>query len=217
MKKIYLVLAALIITVAGFSQARIGVQVIGNASSVSFQSDNITDAKKSLQPAFGAGLVADIPLAGNLSVRPSINFLQKKNSIKFGDAGQPTEVKTSLNYAELPVDFVYTIPAKAVSFYFGAGPSIGYGISGKIKYRGFAEDENGQTVAVDESVDAFKKEDKGGAGMGRVDISLNAIAGVKLTNGMFVNAGYLGSLRNLAQGDGKYKNYGLQLTVGYFF
>ena len=33
-------------------------------------------------------------------------------------------------------------------------------------------------------------------------------------NGMFVNAGYLGSLRNLAEGEGKYKNYGFQWILG---
>ena len=31
--------------------------------------------------------------------------------------------------------------------------------------------------------------------------------------GMFLNAGYLGSLRNLAEGEGKYKNYGFQLIL----
>ena len=216
MKKMYLALAALFITAAGFSQATLGVQVIGNASSLSFQSEQIADAKKSLQPAFGAGIVADVPLAGNLSVRPALNYLQKKNSLEFGDAQDANKMKTTLNYLELPVDFVYTIPGKAVSVYFGAGPSIGYGISGKMKYTGYVEGEDGEPVKVDQAVDAFKTEDDGGAGLGKIDISANVIAGLKFNNGVFVNAGYLASLRNLADGDGTYKNYELQLTLGIF-
>ncbi len=128
-------------------------------------------------------------------------------------------MKTTLNYVELPLDVVYTIPLKAVSVYFGAVPSIIYGISGKMKYKGFIADEDGEPVAVDEAVGAFKKEEKGGAGLSRIDLSANIIGGLKFNNGVFVNAGYLGSLRNLAEGEGegKYKNYGFQLTLGYFW
>jgi hypothetical protein len=215
MKKMYLVLAALFTATVSFSQVSIGGQVIGSASSLSFNSSEIQDAKKPLQAAFGAGIVADVPFAGNLSLRPSLNFLQKKNSIEFGTSGETNKMKTSLNYLELPVNLVYTIPMKAVSIFFGAGPSISYGISGKMKYKGFIADEDGEPVAVDEAVDAFKQEAKGGAGLSRIDFSANAIAGVKFTNGLFVNAGYLGSLRNLAEGEGKYKHYGFQLTLGY--
>ena len=213
MKKVYLVLAALVIGSISFGQ--IGFQVIGSASNLSFKSTDVPDAKKSFQPAFGAGVVAQFPLVGNLSLKPSLNFLQKNNSLEFGSGEQLTTLKTKLNFIELPLDFVYTIPGKSASFYFGAGPSVGYGISGKMKFKGLVADENGDPVAADESVDAFAKEDKGGAGMSRIDISANAIAGLKFTNGLFVNAGYLASLRNLAEGDGKYKNYGVQLTLGY--
>lgn len=215
MKKMYLVLTALAIATVSFSQFSIGSQIIGNASGLSFKSSQILDAKKPLQAAFGAGIVADLPFAGNLSLRPSLNFLQKKNSIEFENSGKSNKMKTNLNYIDLPVNLVYTIPLKIISIYIGAGPSISYGISGKMKYTGFIANENGQPVAVDEAIDAFKKEAKGGAGLTPVDVSANAIAGLKFTNGFFVNAGYLGSIRNLAEGDGKYKNYGFQLTLGY--
>ena len=215
MKKLYLVLVALVIATVSFSQVSFGGQVIGNASSISFKSSKIQDAKKPLEAAFGAGIVADLPFAGNLSLRPSLNFLQKKNSIEFGNSGETNKMKTTLNYLELPVNLVYTIPMDAVSIFFGAGPSISYGISGKMKYKGSIAGEDGEPVAVNQAVDAFAKEAKGGAGLSRIDLSANAIAGLKFTNGMFVNAGYLGSLRNLAEGDGKYKNYGFQLTLGY--
>lgn len=213
MKKMYLVLAAIVIATVSFGQ--VGFQVIGNASSLSFKSAEIPDVKKPLQAAFGAGVVADIPFTNNLSLRPSLNFLQKKNSVEFENSGKTNTLKTSLNYVELPLNVVYAIPFKAVSVYFGADPSIGYGISGKMKYKGFLADEDGEPVAVDEAVDAFEKEDNGGAGMGRMDVSANVIGGLKFNNGVFVNAGYLGSLRNLAEGEGKYKNYGFQLTLGY--
>src|SRR3954470_5433388 len=106
MKKMYLVLAALIIGTVSFGQ--IGFQVIGNASNVSFKSDQIGDAKKSFQAAFGAGIVADLALSKTLSLRPSLNYLQKKNSVQLGAEEDAATLKTSLNFIELPVDLIYT-------------------------------------------------------------------------------------------------------------
>lgn len=216
MKKMYLALAAFLIAATGFSQVKIGVQVIGNASNVSFKSNQVTNVKKPMHAAFGAGIVAGIPVAGNVSLRPSLNFLQKKNSIQFDNEAGKNEVKATFNYIEFPLDIVYTVPMKAARVYFGAGPSVGYGVSGNVKIKGFAE-VDGHVVTIDETQKAFEKEENGGAGISRVDISANAIAGVKFTNGLFVNAGYLAGLRNLASEGGTYKNKGIQLTVGYFF
>jgi len=44
-----------------------------------------------------------------------------------------------------------------------------------------------------------------------------ALAGIRLNNGVFANIGYQLSLTDISEGDGRYKNRGLQLSVGYFF
>lgn len=220
MKKMFLFAAAMVIASVGFSQVRYGIQVIGNASNPSIKNAEIPNFKKSMQIGFGAGLVADIPVAKNFSVRPSLNFLQKKGQIEFAipaAAGKTSTVKTNLNYLELPVNFVYTIPMQGAKVYFGAGPSFGYGISGTARFKGWGVDEETEEVVpVDQSSDAFKKVDAGGAGFKRFDIGANVNAGLQFNNGLYVNAGYLAGLSNLVEkGDGNYKNQGILLTVGF--
>src|SRR4051812_49403463 len=215
MKKVFLLAAATIVASVSFSQVKFGVQVIGNAGSASIKSEELSNFKKPMKIGFGAGVVADIPLQNNLGVRTSVNFLQKKSSVEFATPGtdKKSTINSTLNYVEVPVNLVYKIPMKGASVYFGAGPSFGYGISGKLKFQGY-EAIGGVVHAIDESTEAFTKEDKGGAGMKRFDISANVNAGVQFDNGLYVNAGYLAGLSNLTEGDGQYKNRGILMTVG---
>ena len=164
---------------------------------------------------FGAGVVAELPFQNNLSLRSSLNYLQKKSSVEFSTvAGKTNTLKSTLNYLELPVNLVYTIPMNGVSVYFGAGPSIGYGISGKMKFNGYMAGQGG-SHPVTETTEAFKKEDKGGAGLKRFDLSANANAGIQFDNGIFINGGYLYGFTNLGEKDNKYKNRGILLTLGF--
>lgn len=218
MKKVFLLAAATVLATVSFSQVRFGAQVIGNAGSASVKSEDLSNFKKPMQIGYGAGVVAEVPLQNNFCVRSSLNFLQKKSSVEFTTtevAGKTSTIKSTLNYLELPVNLVYKIPMNGMSVYFGAGPSFGYGISGKMKYQGYLATE-GVVVPVNETTDAFKKEDNGGAGLKRFDLSANVNAGLQLDNGVYVNAGYLAGLSNLGDaGDGKYKNRGILLTVGF--
>lgn len=216
MKKVILLAAATVVATVSFSQVRFGAQVIGNAGSVSASSEDVPNFKKSMATGFGAGVVAEFPLQNNLSLRSSLNFLQKKSSVEFTPiAGKTSTIKSTLNFVELPVNLVYSIPTNGSSIYFGAGPSVGYGISGKMKYQGYMIDDGGDATFVNETADAFKAEDKGGAGLKRFDVSANAIAGIKFDNGIYVNAGYLLGLTNLGEKDNKYKNRGILLTLGF--
>lgn len=219
MKRILLLAVAATITTASFSQVKLGAQVTGNAGSVS--TDAPAKIEKSMRGGFGAGVVSEIPLGSNFSLRPSINFLQKGSSFKsvpviVGEGSSAkADLQTTLNYLELPVLVQYTVPLNKMNLFFAAGPSLGYGISGKIKLTTTGTVE-GQPVNTTDKINAFKSEDKDGAGMKRFDISANAIAGLEFENGMFVHAGYLGSLKSITE-ESKYKNYGFQLTLGYFF
>lgn len=217
MKRMFLVAAATIIASVSFSQIRYGVQVIGNAGNASFKADGLPSVKKPMQIGFGAGVAAELPLQNNMSIRTSLNYLQKKSALEFEIPimpGKTHKVTTTLNYLELPVNFVYTIPMESTSFYIGAGPSFGYGISGKTKYKGWEfQGESQDIIAVEESSKPFKKDEDGDA-MKRFDISANVNAGVQFNNGLYVNAGYLAGLTNLGYPEQTYKNRGILLTVG---
>jgi hypothetical protein len=215
MKKVFLLAAASVVATVSFSQVKLGIQAIGNAGSASIKTEEIGNFKTPMQIGFGAGLVTDISLNKNFGVRSSINFLQKKSSVEFASIGtdKKSTINSTLNYIEVPVNFVYKVPVNSASVYFGAGPSFGYGISGKLKFQGY-QAIGGTVHEVNQSTDAFKKEEQDGAGMKRFDISANLNAGIQFDNGIFINAGYLAGLKNLTEGDGKYKSKGLMLTVG---
>src|SRR5438128_4912911 len=120
MKKVFLLAAATVVATVSFSQVRFGAQVIGNAGSASVHSDGLSNFKKPIQIGYGAGVVVDVPLQNNFSVRSSLNFLQKKSSVEFTTMGtdKKSTIKSTLNYVELPVNLVYKIPMNGKTIYF---------------------------------------------------------------------------------------------------
>ena len=224
MKKIYLLAIAAVLTSVSFGQVKWGGQITGNLSSAKLGGDGASLFKSKAIVGFGVGVVSDVTLSEKLSLRSSLNLLQKGVELKSafeeesGDIEFPSVTLTNkLFYAELPVTLTYNIGSSNGKFFFGAGPSLGYGLFGKAKVTTSDPFNPGEKET--ESFDAFKKEEKGGAGYKRFDLSANAIAGFQWNSGLYVNAGYLLGLSNLASGaeDGQsVKNRGLQLTVGKF-
>lgn len=67
-----------------------------------------------------AGVVADLPLSESVSFRPALNFTQMGgNENGFGDINTLT-----MNYIELPLNFVYKARSSASTFFAGLGPSL---------------------------------------------------------------------------------------------
>ena len=223
MKKIFLLAIAAIVTTAAFSQVNWGIQAHGNLARTSLSGEGTEAFKKSSIIGIGAGVVADAKLSDQLSLRTSLNLLQKGGKLEFEGDGEGDSFITSMSatnklfYAELPVNLVYNVNLSSGKLFFGAGPSLGYGLFGKSKV--IYTNPFDPSEKEEEETDAFKKEEDGGAGFKRFDFSANAIAGYQFNNGLFVNAGYKLGLGNLMESeDGEsIKNRGLQLTVGYFF
>jgi hypothetical protein len=223
MKKIFLFAIAVIASTAAFSQVNWGLQAHGNLARTSISGEGTEAFKKSANIGFGAGVIADANLGSQLSLRTSLNLLQKGGKLSFNGGGEGDDFLPSIDasnklfYAELPVNLVYNVNLSSGKLFFGAGPSLGYGLFGKAKvtYTNPFDPSEKET----EETDAFKKEDDGGAGMKRFDFSANAIAGYQFNNGLFINAGYLLGFGNLVDSeDGEsMKNRGLQLTVGFLF
>lgn len=226
MKKIFLFATAAIISTAAFSQTKWGVQATGNLSNLSITADGIELFKNTPNIGFGVGVVSDVALSSKLSLRSSLNLLQKGGRLKTNfDMGDGTgglfpsvEMNGKFYYAELPVNLVYNVDLSGGRLFFGAGPSIGMGMFGKMKVT--STNPFDPSEKEEEKIDAFKKEEDGGAGLKRFDFSATAIAGYQFKNGLYVNAGYLlgfGNLIDSPEEGEKMKNRGLQLTVGYFF
>jgi hypothetical protein len=227
MKKVYLVAILGLLTSAAFSQVKWGGQIIGNLSSaqiLELESEDEDLIKKKSIIGYGFGFSAEVPLAKEITLRPSLNLLKKgvEFNANFSDPSmsfrEEYSFTTSLYYAELPVNLAINGSLKSGKYFFGFGPSFGLGLTGKAKTVSSYQDAGQPVQTESEELDAFASEDDNGAGFKRFEVSGNIIAGVQLNNGFYANAGYLVGFTNSITGDeGSYKSKGLQLTLGMFF
>ena len=214
----------LMVTGASFAQLSYGVQGMGNLSDakVKYEGDYSSSKKMKVQP--GAGIVAQYAFSKTLALRSGIGYLQHGVKLTFnrtsGDPAEPTIKGIStmkLNYVQVPVNILYTHSLLGLEIFAGGGGFINYGIGGQVKsnatisYGGVIEEISSETKP-------FKSGDDG-ENFKKADVGVSAIAGVKFSNGLFANLGYQLSLTNSVPKaeDGKYKNRGLQLTIGFLF
>src|SRR5690606_6333435 len=116
------------------------------------------------------------------------------------------EGKESIMSLDIPVNAVAKFPTGGSgNFFIGAGPYVGFGLSGKYK----GEDANGK----------FENDIEFGSGEGkdlkRTDFGVNFLAGYQLTNGFQINAGYGLGLTNLAPNSGSIKNRVWSVGIGF--
>ena len=220
MKKILLVAIGVTAGTAGFSQFKVGVQTIGNLSAASVKSEPGIEFTKTMKEMAGAGVVAQYNISDKLSLRSGLNYLQHGvilESKRTPTVNMQAKAENTLHYLQLPVNVLYNIPVGNVTLYAGAGGFINYGVSGTSTQTTKEFTPGGHETVTIEKLKAFKKEEQGGAGLKKFDYGASALAGVKLNNGIFANIGYQLSLADISEGEGKYKNQGLQVSVGYFF
>lgn len=76
MKKMMLAVIGMIITMAGFSQFKFGVQAMGNISSATTKIEPSVKFTKTAVALPGAGVVAQFDASYKICVRTGINYLQ---------------------------------------------------------------------------------------------------------------------------------------------
>ncbi len=225
MKKLTMLLLAATIGTAAFAQLSYGVQLTGNLASASIKEGDMQLPGKTARVLPGAGFTAQYPLSDKFALRGGIGFLQQGVVVKSEENGTAGEINSirykttvGLNYIQLPVNAVYATQFRSARLYAGAGGFAGLGIGGKIKSETTIDFTAGGKEVSKEETDAFKKAEDGGAGLKRFDFGIGALAGLQLSNGLFVQAGYQLGLANIAADEtSKYSNRGLHLTIGYFF
>lgn len=184
--------------------AQLGVQAGITSSSLNFDEDLPSGFKTSSVIGFTVGIFTHVPLSSNFNFRPALNFTQKGGKIKMVFAGQTDEVKTTLNYLELPLDFVYNASG---GFFVGAGPALAYALSGKAKYSDNSPDEKFE-IGNDENNDDLKP----------FEFSGNLLAGYQLSNGITFTLNYNLGLSNLNpsnDSDEDVKNRYFGIRIGY--
>lgn len=201
MKKIVFTVAALCIAMATFAQTTYGVKLGPNFSSLTTKSDGSKETNKMLVGLAG-GVYANIPLAPQFYIQPSLNYEGKGGKDKSSDA------KLRLNYLTLPIDLLFKpeMPNGSGSWIVGVGPYLGYGFSGKVSGGGA-------------SGDPFKTYGAtGGALLNRFDAGANVQLGYEMANGFNVSLnGELGliNIEKNGDSDNSAKNTSFGISLGY--
>ncbi|WP_298739391.1 porin family protein [uncultured Chitinophaga sp.] len=215
-KQVVLVLLALVGTLSTYAQVSFGVKAGYNNSGIS---GDASDLSKRLS-GFHAGGIADITLAENFSLQPQLLFIMKGvKSASYTETIEGIEFnfpeqKLTLNYLELPVNFMYKHEAGAGSIFVGAGPYLGFGLSGKAKASG---EEDGKVKFDGRKAEEIGEDDEATLHLKRLDAGANFLAGYELKNGLLFSVNYSLGLTNLDPDGGKSKNNYFGVSVGYLF
>lgn len=237
MKKNFLLLATAFLASSSYTIAqtspgnkvRYGIRAGINVASFSTSSERKADDKEEgykSKPvvSFHLGGYADYALSKNFSIQAGLSLSGKGGKSAWseddldGSASGEGSFKESLLYLEVPVNAIY----RSGSFYFGAGPCLGFALSGKWKESYEYNLGNGDTESGTES---GKIEFSGEDGyFKRADFGVNFLAGYQLNNNISLAAGYGLGLPNLFKTDDAearkywaFKNRVFSVSVSYSF
>ena len=213
MKKLLLSFGAVVLLAAGAqAQTSYGLKAGVNLGKYSNQTEEAKDYQKNNVSFYVSGF-ADIPVAPQFSIQPGVS-LQGKGA-KYEATGDNVSGTSSTNTmsVEIPVNAVYYIPAGTGNVFLGAGPYVGFNISGKTK-------AEGALGGVEGSVDRDLKFSGDNKDMNLIDAGVNFLGGYKFGNGLLINAGYGLGLSNLSpsdNSDNKFSNRVLSFGLGFQF
>ncbi|MEO8771747.1 MAG: porin family protein [Ferruginibacter sp.] len=235
MKKIILIAAIAVCSISSNAQVSFGAQV-GASLGMGHASTDYVD------PYYGAVSVTNDPKVGfligvlgevefgKIAFRPELNFIQKgskSGGYYYGIGTGSNATKRTLNYVELPLNVVYNLElGKIGKTFFGLGPNLGFGISGKDKnvYDSYNDRYVTRKIKFDgKKTDPNATTDDGYNHLKRTDIGLNILAGFQLEMGAFVKVGYTLGLNDIDPDKNNsdpsyrssYKNRGVSICVGY--
>ena len=196
----------LLINYVSAQKAVIGLTAGATFASYKVASQSLSMTSK-MRVGFTAGLVSTVPIGKNFSFMPQLDFVQKGG--KLNDEGATDKV--TLNYIELPLNFVFNAHTSTGIFFIGAGPSLGIGLSGKDKWNDGTESGS----------DKLKFGSGDDADLKSFEAGVNVIAGYQFKSGFFVAANYNSALNNIApddpEFDTKYHNRYFGIRIGCMF
>ena len=159
---------------------------------------------------FHAGLVAELPLAGDLSLRPELLFSRKGLEYTYSLLGQSISYNDKLSYITLPVSLTYRVHAGPAAVVLGAGPYAGVLVSAKregtARILGTSTTRTGDLNIGSNDEDDYKTFDAGLNFQGLVEVDR-----------VFVGAHYgLGLMNVVPNGDDDTyrRNRGWEFTIG---
>ncbi|MGZ3923393.1 MAG: outer membrane beta-barrel protein [Flavisolibacter sp.] len=183
------------------AQSTFGIHIDGVSSNMEYKTSGLT-MKPDSKLGWKVGTVANFSLASTFSFMPQLNLVSKGAKMTYNG----TTTTNNLTYVELPLNFVYT----SGGFFGGVGPNIAFGVGGKEKQTG----EQDVTVKFDGKANGSDAN----VHLKALDFGGQAIAGYKLSSGLFFNAHYNLGFSNISPDNGvTVKNNYFGFGIGYFF
>ena len=243
MKKTILIAAFTAVTTITMGQVRFGIQAGPNISMGRFRYNDAAfngsvthEQKNQVNLGFVGGFVAEIPLSSSIAFRPELNYSRQGTkytySVNYGlGTGEVTQ-KINLSYIQVPLNFVYKVPAGTGSLFFGLGPSLELGLTGTNKISSSTDPTDPDyNKNIDIKFDGKKLDDiDNGNGddrghLKRFDVGANALVGYQMGMGLFMKVGYTHGLIDInpdkvnadIEDRASFKNKGLYITLGYTF
>jgi hypothetical protein len=159
--------------------------------------DNGEDRTSDSRPGFTAGLIANIPTGKNFMIQTGALWVQK--GTRDEEAGE--KVTLTVSSIEIPVTFLYNSDG---GFFFGAGPSAAFAVSGKWKYN---------DVSVKAKIGNSNDDDMKG-----FDFGANVLTGYQSRGGFLIMANFNQGFSNLIPGDAentKLRTHYFGIRLGY--
>lgn len=207
MKKLLLSAVALLVASLSFGQAKWGIIAGPNFSSVTAKQSTGSKETTKILTGIRAGVTVDIPLSDEFYIGTGLLYAGKGG--KFKDAG---DMKITLGYLQLPVNFMFKPEVGNGWIVLAAGPYVAYGLGGKYK-------DTPPEFSPEDDVDAFGDE----AGLGklkRFDAGANVNIGYEMRSGLFFGLNTDLGLVNIydnTSGGRRFKNTSFGVSVGYKF
>ncbi len=226
MKKIILLTLITIFSISSYAQVSFGAQLGANLGMAKLEQDqnNLTSKYKTDPKAgFLIGVVADIPFGKTgLSFRPELNFIQKGftyDQTEFnGYFYYNLKNKTTTNYIELPLNVMYNLHLGSGKLFFGLGPNISFGLSGKNKATASAVGYEDEEYKNDIKFDGKKNAIGDDKHLKRVDFGGDILAGYQMGMGLSLNIGYTLGFNNIdPENNLSWKNRSFCFKIGYMF
>jgi hypothetical protein len=209
MKKILLLLCCAFAASTAFAQIpTIGIKGGVNFASLS-SSSNAADGtyNTGALTSFSAGIFVDFKTGGSLSIQPALLYTGKGGKESADFDGSNVSAKAKINYLQVPVNFVFNAPIAVGTFFVGAGPYVGYGLSAKVE-----ASFDGKTESQEVDFGDVKGQYK------RIEAGATGIAGIKFKQGLMLNLNYDLGLTNISnETDSSTKTRVFGISVGYAF
>jgi len=186
------------------------------------------DTKLNSKPKTGykMGIFAEFPIKQNIYFNPALSYVNKggefDNTWMFLGTVRNSKGHVTTSFIELPLNVLYKLNSKKITWLAGTGVVMGYGITGEEKFELTEFNNNGtstkSSAAVDIKFDGKKDAYDSKMHLKPFEIGMNVFIGADVCNRIRAQFQFRPNFSDLAVDNSSYKNtYYYCLMVGFFF